>query len=163
MTQQEWQDLIKDKPESFIYFREINELPSNFTALTLDTRNFNIKLSFGNLSIEGTRPIVNLLKEKAPIKVDYLIKKSSILHWINLLEQWSGGKGTFRHLSTTCPAIRDKTGWDFRAIRFYKLNMLDHTYIVCNRNSRAIRWREITENSIDKKNLSFWNSKKEKQ
>lgn len=162
MTQQEWKDLVRDKPSGFIYFRETNELPEDFTTLTLDTRNFNIKVSFGTLSIEETRPVVNILKERTPIKVDFLIKKDSILHWIILLEQWSGGRGTFRHLSTTCPSIKDRTGWDLKAIRFYKLNMLDHTYIVCNKNSRAFKWREITENSIDKKNLSFYNSKNEK-
>lgn len=163
MTQEEWEALVKDKTEGYIYFREIDELPSDFTALTLDTRNFNIKVSFGTLSIDETRPIVRLLKQEAPIKIDFLIKETSILHWINLLEQWFGGKGTFRHLSTTCPAIRDKTGWDLKAIRFYKLDALNYTYIVCNKNSEAFKWRTITKESINRKDLSFYNSKNEKE
>ena len=104
------------------------------------------------------RAFHELVRTPSLIKDDFIIKKEEIIPFLSSLEEASGGKGTFRFLHATTPTIKDRK-WDLKFLNLY-LNPIGEGFIVCNRISRAIRYKDIIPN-IDKSTLGWYNSKKE--
>jgi hypothetical protein len=145
--------------KDWVYYKELDPIPDNLLGLNVCTLDFKVKPRFSVGELPEDRAFHELLRNPSLIKDDFIIKKEEIIPFLSSLEEASGGKGTFRFLFANTPTIRDSK-WDLKFLNLY-LNPNGEGYIVCNRKSRAIRYRDIIPN-IDKSILGWYNSQKDK-
>lgn len=150
----------RDTQESqgWVYYKELDPIPDNLLGLNVCTLNFEVHPRYTLGQLPADRAFHELVRNPALIKEDFIISKEELPAFLSSLEEATGGKGTFRYLTVNTPLIRDKR-WDLKFLNIY-LNPHGKGFIVCNKSSRAIRWREIIPN-INHKDLGFYNSKKE--
>ena len=144
--------------KGWVYYKELDPIPENLLGLNVCTLDFKVRPRYTLGELPADRPFHELIRSPKLIKEEFIIKKEELLPFLSSLEEATGGKGTFRHLTVTTPLIRDNK-WDLKFLNLY-LSPLNDGFIVCNRVSRAIRWREIIPN-INHKDLGFYNSKKQ--
>lgn len=144
--------------QGWVYYKELDPIPDGLLGLNVCTLDFKVKPRFSIGELPKDRAFHELIRNPRLIKDDFIIKKEEILPFLSSLEEATGGKGTFRHLTVSTPLIRDNK-WDLKFLNLY-LSPLNDGFIVCNRISTAIRWREIIPN-INHKDLGFYNSKKQ--
>lgn len=137
------------------HYSYIDKIPEDTLGISLCTMDFGIKLRNVPGTLPEDRAFHELIRNPKLIKDDFVIKTEEILPFISSLEEATGGRGTFRHLVTKSSVLRNDR-WNFKIIRFY-LSPLNNGFIVCDRYSRAVRWREIIP-SIVKEELSFQDS-----
>ena len=135
-------------------------LPREALQINVDTRDFAIYCRFNPAEIDEDRGIVSLIKNPKLIKEDFCITIEEIIPWLQKLEQWAGGYGDWRHLNFCCPTVSTAGFWDFKYIRFYVHPSKEGVYIVCNKDSKAIRWRDLEEKHVDKDDLHLVVDKK---
>lgn len=151
---------VQDKQgnQGWVYYKELDPIPENLLGLNVCTLDFKVHPRYVLGELQEDRAFHELIRNPKLIKEDFIIKREEIPIFLSDLENATGGKGTFRHLTVNTPVIKD-TKWDLKFLNLY-LSPLNDGFIVCNRVSRAIRWREIIPN-INQKDLGFYNSKKE--
>lgn len=151
---------VQDKQgnQGWVYYKELDPIPENLLGLNVCTLDFKVRPRYTLGELPADRPFHELIRNPKLIKEEFIIKKEELLPFLSSLEEATGGKGTFRHLTVTTPLIRDNK-WDLKFLNLY-LSPLNDGFVVCNRVSRAIRWREIIPN-INHKDLGFYNSKKQ--
>ena len=151
---------VQDKQgnQGWVYYKELDPIPDNLLGLNVCTLDFKVRPRYTLGELPEDRAFHELIRTPSLIKDDFIIKKEEIIPFLSSLEEATGGKGTFRHLTVNTPLIRDNK-WDLKFLNLY-LSPLNDGFIVCNRISRAIRWREIIPN-INHKDLGFYNSKKQ--
>lgn len=145
MTQEAWERLKSEKGE-WVYHELIDSIPPELLGLTLSTMDFKVHGRFVVGKLPEDRAFHELIRNPRLVKEDFIIGKEQVLEYISALERATGGKGTFRHLVVNTPHIRN-TDWNLKFIRFY-LNPYGRGFIVCDRFSRAIRWKEIIPNIV---------------
>lgn len=145
--------------QGWVYYKELDPIPDNLLGLNVCTLDFKVRPRYTLGELPADRAFHELIRNPKLIKEDFLIQREEIPDFLSSLEEATGGKGTFRHLTVTTPVINDKK-WDLKFLNLY-LSPLNNGFIVCNRVSKAIRWREIIPN-IHHKILGFYNSKKQK-
>lgn len=145
--------------QGWVYYKELDPIPDSLLGLNVCTLNFKVKPRFSIGELPEDRAFHELVRNPKLIKDDFIIKKEEILPFLSSLEEATGGKGTFRYLHTDTPTIRDSK-WDLKFLNLY-LNPAGEGFIVCNRESRAIRYRDIIPN-ICKELLGWYNSQKDK-
>lgn len=144
--------------QGWVYYKELDPIPENLLGLSVCTLDFKIWPRYAIGELPADRPFHELIRNPKLIKEEFIIKKEELHSFLSSLEEATGGKGTFRHLTVDTPLIRDNK-WNLKFLNLY-LSPLNNGFIVCNRISRAIRWREIIPN-INHKDLGFYNSKKQ--
>lgn len=149
---------LEQEGQGWVYYKELDPIPDNLLGLNVCTLDFKVRPRYTLGELPADRPFHELIRSPKLIKEEFIIKKEELLPFLSSLEEATGGKGTFRHLTVTTPLIRDNK-WDLKFLNLY-LSPLNDGFIVCNRVSRAIRWREIIPN-INHKDLGFYNSKKQ--
>ena len=149
---------LEQESQGWVYYKELDPIPDNLLGLNVCTLDFKVKPRYTIGELPADRAFHELIRNPQLIKEDFIIKREEIPAFLLDLEEATGGKGTFRHLTVTTPLIRDKK-WDLKFLNLY-LNPFNNGFIVCNRVSKAIRWKEIIPN-INQKDLGFYNSKKE--
>ena len=145
--------------QGWVYYKELDPIPDGLLGLNVCTLDFKVKPRFSIGELPEDRAFHELVRNPSLIKDDFIIKKEEILSFLSSLEEATGGKGTFRYLKANTLTIRDEK-WDLKFLNLY-LNPTGEGFIVCNRKSRAIRYKDIIPN-IDKKVLGWYNSKKDK-
>jgi hypothetical protein len=150
--------VIEQGNQGWVYYKELDPIPENLLGLNVCTLDFKVHPRYVLGELQEDRAFHELIRNPKLIKEDFIIKREEIPIFLSDLENATGGKGTFRHLTVNTPVIKD-TKWDLKFLNLY-LSPLNDGFIVCNRISRAIRWREIIPN-INQKDLGFYNSKKE--
>ncbi len=131
---------MKDKINNWIYIDNIKEIPKDTTAIHCDTRDFYCIFNFEEPNLEESK-VKNLIEHKSA-KKSMLIAREEILPWLKNIETISGGKGSWRYLSFNNVKC---DGWS-KYIRIYHYQ--DDKYIVCNRDSAAIHWRECAKENL---------------
>ena len=150
--------VIEQGNQGWVCYKELDPIPENLLGLNVCTLDFKVHPRYVLGELQEDRAFHELIRNPKLIKEDFIIKREEIPIFLSDLENATGGKGTFRHLTVNTPVIKD-TKWDLKFLNLY-LSPLNDGFIVCNRVSRAIRWREIIPN-INQKDLGFYNSKKE--
>ena len=145
--------------QDWVYYKELDPIPENLMGLNICTLDFKVKTRFTIGELPEDRAFHELIRNPKLIKDAFTIKPSEIVPFLSLLEEETGGKGTFRYLTVTTNTIR-QAKWNLKFLNLYLNPIGDGTFIVCDRNSRALRWREIIPN-INKKDLAWQNTKKE--
>lgn len=148
---------IRDN-QGWVYYKKLDPIPDNLLGLSVCTLDFKVKPRFNIGELPSDRAFFELIRNPKLIKDDFIISREEIPQFLSDLEEATGGKGTFRHLSVTTPLIKDRK-WGLKFLHIY-VSPLDNGFIVCNRTSTAIRWREIIPN-INHKDLGFYNSRKQ--
>ena len=95
-------------------------------------------------------------KFKHRVRDEFIIKREEVLPFLHSLEEATGGRGTFRHIILNSRTIRSEK-WELKFLNLY-LSPLNNGFIVCDRNSRAIRWRLIIPQIIQEE-LHWQNTK----
>lgn len=149
---------LEQESQGWVYYKELDPIPDNLLGLNVCTLDFKVKPRYAIGELPADRAFHELIRNPQLIKEDFIIKREEIPAFLSTLEEATGGKGTFRHLTVTTPLIRDKK-WDLKFLNLY-LSPFNNEFIVCNRVSKAIRWKEIIPH-INQKDLGFYNSKKE--
>lgn len=147
MTLQDFHDA-----EDWVYIDKVDELPS-VRAIYCDTRDFGITVNDDPEYTDGhptpwTGKYQSLINNPK-CKPDFLIEKGEILKFLKLLENISGGKEDWRDLRFN-DKVPDRSGWDFKYIRFYRYGCDSNKYIVTGSYGTAVHWRDLNaENIID--------------
>lgn len=149
---------VNQESQGWVYYKELDPIPDNLLGLNVCTLNFFVKPRTAIGTLPEDRAFYELIRNPQLIKDDFIIQKDQILPFLSSLEENTGGKGTFRHLTVNTPLIRDNK-WDLKFLNLY-LNPLDNGFIVCNKVSRAIRWKEIIPNIV-KDDLMWQNTKEQ--
>ena len=149
---------LEQESQGWVYYKELDPIPDNLLGLNVCTLDFKVKPRYTIGELPADRAFHELIRNPQLIKEDFIIKREEIPAFLSTLEEATGGKGTFRHLTVTTPLIRDKK-WDLKFLNLY-LSPFNNEFRVCNRVSKAIRWKEIIPH-INQKDLGFYNSKKE--
>lgn len=144
--------------QGWVYYKELDPIPDNLLGLNVCTLDFKVYPRYTIGELPADRPFHELIRNPKLIKEEFIIKREELPQFLSSLEEATGGKGTFRHITVTTPLIRDNK-WNLKFLNLY-LSPLNDGFIVCNRISRAIRWREIIPH-INHKDLGFYNSKKQ--
>lgn len=144
--------------QGWVYYKELGPIPDNLLGLNVCTLDFKVYPRYAIGELPEDRAFHELIRTPSLIKDDFIIKKEEIIPFLSSLEEATGGKGTFRFLHATTPTIKDRK-WDLKFLNLY-LNPVGEGFIVCNRISRAIRYKDIIPN-IDKSILGWYNSKKQ--
>lgn len=137
---------LEQDSQGWVYYKELDPIPDNLLGLNICTLDFKVKPRFSIGELPADRAFHELIRNPKLIKDDFVITREELLPFINALEETTGGKGTFRHLTVRTPLIRDEK-WDLKFLNLY-LSPLNNGFIVCNRVSRAIRWREVIPNIV---------------
>ncbi len=145
---------------SWNHYTYIDTIPEDTLGINVCTMDFSIKLRTTPGELPSDRAFHELIRNPKLIKDEFTIKREEILPFLSSLEEAAGGRGTFRHLTVDSPHIRDNK-WNLKFLNLY-LSPLNNGFIVCDRNSRAIRWKEIIPNII-KKELYKQNTTENKQ
>jgi len=159
LTKEDWISLQGERnwPKLHILLDNADKydiIPERTLRVACDTRDFSLYLGFEPAHLDEDRGIVTLIKNPNLIKEDFCIERKEIIPWLLKLQEWSGGIGDFRHLVISEPTVM-ATGWELKYIRFYIHPTNPNVYIVCNRNSKAIRWKNIKQSSIIQKEIGF--------
>lgn len=141
------------------HYTYIDAIPEDTLGINVCTLDFQIRLRNTIGELPSDRAFHELIRNPKLIKEDFIIKREEVLPFLHSLEEATGGKGTFRHLVVDSPYIRDGGRWLLKFLNLY-LSPLNNGFIVCNRISRAIRWREIIPN-IRTEELHWQNTKQE--
>ena len=149
---------VEQGNQGWVYYKELDPIPENLLGLSVCTLDFKVRPRYTLGELPEDRAFHELIRTPSLIKDGFIIKKEEIIPFLSSLEEATGGKGTFRYLTINTPLIRDNK-WNLKFLNLY-LSPLNDGFIVCNRISRAIRWREIIPN-INHKDLGFYNSKKQ--
>jgi len=143
--------------KGWVYIDEIDSLP-DVRSFHCDTRDFHVSANDESESLDPndhaapwTGAYLKLINS-SKCKEDFLIEKDEIIPLLKRLETWSGGKADWRRLSFD-EQLPDKTGWDYKYLRFYKWKAESTKYIVCTSYGTAIHWRDMRETNIDKEHL----------
>lgn len=145
--------------QGWVYYKELDPIPDNMLGLNLCTLDFKVKPRYTIGELPPDRAFLELVRNPDLIKDDFVITAEELPRFFASLEEATGGKGTFRFIYLNTPNIRQYK-WNLKFLNIY-LNPLGQGFIVCDRFSRAIRWREIIPNIV-KKELAWRNSKEEK-
>lgn len=140
------------------HYTYIDTIPENTLGINVCTMDFHIKLRHTLGELPADRAFHELIRNPKLIKDDFVIKREEILPFLHSLEEATGGKGTFRHLTVNSKAIRSDK-WQLKFLNLY-LSPLNNGFVVCDRNSRAIRWKEIIPNIVQEE-LCWQNTKQE--
>lgn len=144
--------------QGWVYYKELDPIPDNLLGLNVCTLDFKVKPRYTLGQLPADRAFHELIRNPKLIKEDFIISREELPVFLSSLEEATGGKGTFRHLTVETPLINDEKGkWNLKYLNIY-LSPLSNGFIVCNKSSRAIRWREIIPH-INYKDLTFYNSK----
>lgn len=147
MQRESW-EVLQASEGGWVYHELIDSIPPDLLGITLSTMDFKVNGRFTVGELPEDRAFHELIRNPRLISDDFVIQTEQILPFIASLEETTGGKGTFRHLTVSTPYIRD-TKWNLKFIRFY-LNPKGGGFIVCDKFSRAIRWKQILPNIIHK-------------
>ena len=131
-----------EESQGWVYFKELDPIPDNLLGLSVCTMDFKARPRYTVAALPGDRAFHNLIRNPRLIKQGFIIKRDEIMPFLTNLERATGGKGTFRFLSVNSGTIRDG-GWDLKFLNFYLNPVNSEEFIVCNKHSRAIRWRDI--------------------
>lgn len=140
------------------HYTYIGAIPEDTLGINVCTLDFTIKLRSTLGELPADRAFHELIRNPKLIKEDFIIKREEVLPFLHSLEEATGGRGTFRHLVVNSKTIRSER-WELKILNLY-LSPLNNGFVVCDRNSRAIRWREIIP-SIIKEELHWQNTKQE--
>ena len=140
------------------HYTYIDTIPEETLGINVCTMDFHIKLRHTLGELPADRAFHELIRNPKLIKDDFVIKREEVLPFLHSLEEATGGKGTFRHLTVNSKVIRSDK-WQLKFLNLY-LSPLNNGFVVCDRNSRAIRWKEIIPNIVQKE-LCWQNTKQE--
>lgn len=138
---------LDDKKE-WTYYKEVSPLPENMLGLNVCTLDFKVHVRTTIGELPEDRAFHELVRNTSLINEGFVIRKEDILPYLEALEEATGGKGTFRHFKLNTNKIRQDK-WNLKFLNLY-LNPKDNeTFIVCDRFSRAIRYKEIIPSIMD--------------
>lgn len=140
------------------HYTYIDAIPEDTLGINVCTMDFHIKLRNTLGELPADRAFYELIRNPKLIKNEFIIKREEILPFLHSLEEATGGKGTFRHLTVNSKVIRSDK-WELKVLNLY-ISPLNNGFIVCNRNSRAIKWKEIIPNIVQEE-LHWQNTKQE--
>ena len=144
--------------QGWVYYKELDPIPDDLLGLNVCTLNFFVKPRVTIGTLPEDRAFHELIRNPRLIKDDFIIQKDQLPLFLSSLEENTGGKGTFRHLTVNTPHIRDNK-WNLKFLNIY-ISPLNNGFIVCDKFSRAIRWKEIIPNIV-KDDLVWQNSEKQ--
>lgn len=149
---------VEQGNQGWVYYKELDPIPENLLGLNVCTLDFKVKPRYTVAELPEDRAFLELIRNPELIKEDFLITPQEIPTFLSNLEEATGGKGTFRYLTVDTPLIKCDH-WRLKFLNLY-ISPLHNGFIVCNRVSKAIRWREIIPH-IDYKKLGYYNSRKQ--
>lgn len=132
--------------QGWVYYRELDPIPDNLLGLNVCTLDFKVKPRFTIGELPEDRAFHELVRNPKLIKDDFIIHSEDIIDFLSLLEEATGGEGTFRHLTVMASTIRNYK-WNLKFLNLY-LSPLNNGFIVCDRFSRAIRYKDIIPNIV---------------
>ena len=135
-----------DKTPDWVYYQDYT-IREDLLGLSLSTLDFKVLPRYSVASLPEDRAFHELVRNPKLIKDDFVIPREQIPAFIHSLEEATGGKGTFRYLTVQTPHIRSNN-WNLKFIRFYLNPKGDGNFVVCDKFSRAIRWKEIIPNIV---------------
>jgi hypothetical protein len=131
---------------SWTYLNDIPEIPE-CKAIHCDTRDFYLLFTD---KIE-TKKVKKLFKRQYRSE-EFLIDKLEIRKFLTNLENISGGKANWRFLHFN--NVPDRSGWDFKYLRFYRYQLNSNKFIVCNSYNELVKLSDLNEVNLDKEHLN---------
>ena len=133
----------------WIHISEVNEIPDDVQCIHCDTRDFHVIMR--EEEIEGKDDKGNYLPWwSARDKEQFLIHKDKLIPFLQMIEEISGGRGEWRHLSFE--GIMTEHGAWFKYIRFYRVSP---TQFIVTDGRKAQRPENMTEKTLNKSHLNF--------
>lgn len=122
------------------------DVTENVNIIHCDTRDFHCSIIGDYIDTKDGK---NRQISRVFYKPDYQIPATDIKDWLLGLRKMSGGYAGWRMLNFIGV---DCDGW-LKYIRLYRNPKNKKMFIVCNRDSEPILWRNCTEENLDKEYL----------
>jgi len=124
-------------------------ITSEIKAIHCDTRDFHCGLSTDNINFKDgdNRQITKVFYNN-----DYNIEESKVKDWLLNLFNISGGKAVWRYLEFDSENCKN---WNVKYIRLYRNPKRPNMFVVCNRLEIPIKYKECTEETLNKEQLNL--------
>ena len=150
-----------DMKDTWKYIDEISKKSledPEIECVHVDTRDFHVNVCSDPkqefLTKEERKTILSYCHNNQYNSANFVFSTEEMLERIKNIETWSGGKGNWRSIfikPTNGSLYKERTGWDFKYLRFFKIK--DNEWIMLNRNKIDIVYKNVVvEENIDKEN-----------